>query len=82
MQHLGNSDGPHLANGRRADETPVRDDLIGALALVSAVPAFAPSPGRRPTAFHPTPSNRNVVIDHWKFTPKDLVILLGTTVVA
>jgi plastocyanin len=55
--------------------------LIAALAFASAAPASAvpgSATGGLPT---PTPSNRNVVIDHWKFTPKDLVILPGTTVV-
>ena len=51
---------------------------IAALALCLALPAQAAS--GPPTVNHP-PSSRHVVIDHWKFTPKYLSIIAGTTVI-
>jgi plastocyanin len=50
--------------------------VVATLACVSAVPASA---AHGPPTL--TPTDRHVIIAHWKFTPKALVIVPGTTVV-
>jgi plastocyanin len=49
--------------------------VVAALAFLSSIPASAAD--GPPTV---TPPGRYVVIAHWKFTPKVLVTVVGTTV--